>query len=128
MAKKLSAKLYVMNKLTNNDRNHERHVIRVSFYNDMKVKVGSAMVEGFDSPNPFMFNFNIYKKYRQQGYGDAAVKYLIKHFKIKTLTVDCSNKIAIHMYVKNKFGIICVFNYDGKAYMNMEYKYKYKVI
>lgn len=124
MAKKLTAKLYVMNKLTNNKTKHERHVIRVSFYNDKNVKVGSAMVDGFDSPNPFMFNLSIYKKYRRQGYGDAAVKYMINHFKIKTLTVECSNKVAIHLYVKNKFGITYVLNHDGKSYFNMKYNHK----
>lgn len=124
MAKKLTAKLYAMNKLTNNELKHERHVIRVSFYNDKKVKVGSAMVDGFDSPNPFLFNLNIYKKYRRQGYGDAAVKYMISHFKIKTLTVECPNNVAIHLYVNNNFGITHVFNHDGKAYINMKYKHK----
>lgn len=124
MAKKLSAKLYVMNKLTNTETGHERHVMRVSFYNDKKVKVGSAMIEGFDASMPFMFNLNIYKKYRRQGYGDAAVKYMINHFKIKTLTVECSNKIAIHLYTKNKFGITHCFNHDGNSYVNMKYNHK----
>lgn len=124
MAKKLTAKLYVQNKLTNTETNHERHIMRVSFYNDKNVKVGSAMIEGFDAPMPFMFNLNIYKKYRRQGYGDAAVKYMINHFKIKTLTVECSNKIAIHLYVKNKFGTTHCFNHDGKSYINMKYNHK----
>lgn len=124
MSKKLTAKLYVLNKLTDTETKHERHIMRVSFYNDKNVKVGSAMIEGFDAPKPFMFNLNIYKKYRRQGYGDAAVKYMIKHFKIKTLAVECANKVAIHMYVKNKFMTIYVFEHDGVSHANMQYNGK----
>lgn len=112
MLHKLTSKIYVLNKLTDSKTDH--HIMRVSFY-DGKVKVGSAYIDGFDSNKPFLFNFSIYKKYRCKGYGSAAMKYMMQHFKIKYLTVDIHNKPAIKIYEKNKFVVDYIFCDDQKT-------------
>ena len=119
MNHKLTAKVYVLNKLT--DTKKDTHIIRISFY-DEKTKVGSAYIDGFDSNNPFLFNFNIYKKYRYKGYGSAAMKYMMQHFKIRYLTVNVNNIPAIKIYKKNKFIVDYVFSDDQS---NTQYYMKF---
>ena len=106
MTHQITAKLYVLNKLT--DTKKDTHIMRVSFY-DKNIKVGSAYISDFDSNKPFLFNFSIYKKYRFKGYGSAAMKYMMQHFKIRYLTVDINNKPAIKIYKRNKFVVDYIF-------------------
>ena len=122
MNHKLTAKIYVLNKLT--DTKKDIHIIRVSFY-DEKTKVGSAYIDGFDSNKPFLFNFSIYKKYRCKGYGSAAMKYMMQHFKIRYLTVSVNNIPAIKIYKKNNFTVDYIFSDDqGNTQYYMKFSNK----
>ena len=119
MNHQLTAKVYVLNKLT--DTKKDTHIMRVSFY-DNNIKVGSAYISDFDSNKTFLFNFSIYKKYRCKGYGSAAIKYMMQHFKIRYLTVDINNKPAIKIYKRNKFVVDYIFCDDQR---NSQYFMKF---
>lgn len=61
---------------------------------------------------PFLYDFEVKKKYRNNGYGSAILKYCIDKYKVNDLSVSLSNKNAINLY--RKFGFKDRFKYkDG---------------
>ena len=46
--------------------------IRLHF-TDGEKRIGHAYISGFDSPNGFLYNFRIYERFQDQGYGSGKV-------------------------------------------------------
>ena len=93
------------------------HFTRIAFYHN-KLKVGFASIDD----TGFLFNFKIYKKYQNMGYGTAALEYILTHFKITELSVLIDNEKAIHMYKKVGFRITREFVCDDSVYYQMKLK------
>lgn len=87
--------------------------IRLTFYNE-STQIGYAYINGFDSPNGFLFNFRIYKRFQDQGYGTDCMEYMLERYRITQLTVHQDNHRAIHLYEKFGFEIVDGFDDDGE--------------
>lgn len=93
--------------------------IRLNFTNG-EDRIGHAYISGFDSPNGFLYNFRIYERFQDQGYGSDCLEYMLERYRITQLTVHQSNLKAIHLYEKFGFEIVDEFNDDNEWYFVMK--------
>ena len=90
--------------------------VDLTFYNTNKERIAEASISGYNTDMPFLYNMEVFPKYRGQHYSNAIMSYLIKKYNPKQLTVRPSNKIAIHLYEKFGFRMYGDFM-DGKIKM-----------
>lgn len=81
-----------------------KKAINLKFYLDNKF-IGEASISAIDTPNGFLYDFEVEKKYRGKGYGKRILKYILKNYKVTDLTVTVDNEIAINLYKKCGFKI-----------------------
>jgi len=89
------------------------------FYNEDNAPVGTASVSSVDTPCGFLYNVEVYPKFRGQGYGDAIVNYMVTRFSITELTVAIDNRIAISLYKKFGFERAMDFEENGRPMLDM---------
>lgn len=89
--------------------------VDLTFY-DGNDKVGECSVSSIDTDRPFLYNLEVFKKYRGKGYSHDIMKYVLSHYKIFELTVDKDNEIAIELYKKHGFKLYCEFK-DGNEWV-----------
>lgn len=90
--------------------------VDLKFYNTNGDQVGEASISGYNTDIPFLYNMEVFPKYRGQRYSNMIMTYLIDKYNPKQLTVKPSNKVAIHLY--EKFGFKKYGDYmDGKTKM-----------
>ena len=75
-----------------------------------KQEIGRAEIK---ANNNELCNFQIFEPFQNKGYGQEALKLLIKQYGIKTLNVRYDNERAKHIY--EKFG----FKMDKTSYYEM---------
>lgn len=95
-----------------------KKAVRIDFYDDGK-KIGTTSISGIDTDEGFLYEVEVFKKYRGKGYGSQIIKYCIDHYPVKELTVETSNEVAIHLYKKFGFKIKKTFKDDGKEFYDM---------
>lgn len=94
--------------------------VDLTFYNENKEKVGEASISAVDTDNGFLYNVEVLKKYRGMGYGSSIMEYVLKHYKVKELTVEETNEIAINLYKKYGFKVAMKFKENGKNMLDMK--------
>ena len=82
---------------------------KVDFY-DGDYHIGEGSVCGIKDDNAFLYDFEVYPKYRGMGYSKEMLQYLIDQYDLKQLFVKPDNNIAINLY--KKYG----FEFDDDAY------------
>lgn len=96
--------------------NSKDKAVDITFYNKTGERVGEASVSAINTDMPFLYDVEVFQPYRGQHYSTAFMKYIMKEYKPKQLTVEPSNTVAINLY--KKFGFYVYGNYqDGKTLM-----------
>ena len=112
---KLTAKI---TETTNPNDPESDKAVDITFY-DGDNKIGEASVSGIDIKNGFLYNVEVFKKYRGQGYGNDIMDYVLSHYSINELTVEPDNVIAINLYKKYGFKPYKKFKENGKIMLDM---------
>ena len=82
----------------------------VTFY-EGKDEVGKASTTAFgNKPNIFLYDVEVYEKFRNRGYGYTIVEYMINRYEVNTLHVSNDNIAAIRLYEKFGFRACARFN------------------
>lgn len=83
--------------ITNPNDTLSNKAVKLSFY-DKNVKIGEASISAIDTNNGFLYDFEVFKQYRERGYGRRIMQYIMSHYSVTDLTVDSSNMVAINLY------------------------------
>jgi GNAT superfamily N-acetyltransferase len=75
-----------------------------TFFNG-DTEIGHCCVCTYKRKNDFLFNLEVKKSIRGQGYGSEIVKYMIDKYNVKYLIVGKDNIIAQNLYKKFKFKV-----------------------
>lgn len=90
-----------------------RNGVMVTFTDEHCSVVGVACVSGIDTESPFLYNLEVYPKYRNLGYGHSIMKYLVEYGGVNILTVDEDNEKAINLY--KEFGFLTTgYSFDDQ--------------
>ena len=84
------------------EKYNEGKGLSVSFYDKGKLIGHASTVVYKGKANNFLHNVEVKKEYRNQGYGNIIVSYMIKRYGVQYLYVKKDNEIAIKIY--KKFG------------------------
>ena len=87
--------------------------IKLDFY-DGKNHVGTVSLSGIGTDQVFMYDLEVDKAYRGQGYGDYITNYAIKNYKANDLAVSPSNKVAQNLYKKHGFNKRFTYKDNGE--------------
>lgn len=71
--------------------------VKLDFFIDQD-KIGTVSISGTDIKRGFVYDLEVFKKYRGNGYGRYIMEYILKHYDIEGLTVDINNAVAISLY------------------------------
>jgi ribosomal protein S18 acetylase RimI-like enzyme len=77
--------------------------------------VGEALTRDYKDGEIFLTDFEILDEYRNKGYGQKALAYLIGKCGVNSLTVDPSARPAMHIYGKFGFRQVGEPYYDENA-------------
>lgn len=101
--------------------------VKLTFFDINKNKVGEASISAIDTPNGFLYDVEVFEKYRGQGYGNSIMQYVLKHYKVTELTVEKGNTVAMSLYKKFGFHRAIDFKENGKDMIDMRKGYVQKV-
>lgn len=76
--------------------------IKVVFENDKHVKVGEVSISGINTDEPYLYDLEVYSRYRGKNYGNAIMRYVMRKYKPTELCVEWKNEIAQKLY--ERFG------------------------
>ena len=106
---------------TNPNDNVSKKAVKLDFYDNDK-KIGIAYISAIDTDNGYIDNLEVYKKYRGNGYANDIMKYILKNYKAKSLSVLKTNNIAINLYKKFGFKVTQSYKWDKQDLYYMELK------
>lgn len=96
-------------------------------------KIGEASISAVDTTTGFLYDVEVFPKYRGKGYGTDIMHYIMTNYNVTELTVEQSNTKAIKLYEKFGFTIRKRFRENGKPMYDMQYgtgiseSYKYYI-
>lgn len=102
--------------------------VKLTFFDTNKNKVGEASISAIDTPNGFLYDVEVFEKYRGQGYGNSIMQYVLKHYKVTELTVEKGNTVAMSLYKKFGFRKEIDFKENGKDMIDMRKGYVQKAV
>lgn len=102
--------------------------VKLTFFDIIKNKVGEASISAIDTPNGFLYDVEVFEKYRGQGYGNSIMQYVLKHYKVTELTVEKGNTVAMSLYKKFGFRKEIDFKENGKNMIDMRKGYVQKAV
>ena len=77
---------------------------KVTFYDNGKYIGEASVSDDYDGDKLcFIYNVEVKKELRGQGYGTKIMKYMIEKYHVKSLQVEQDNNVAIHLYKKLGF-------------------------
>ncbi len=103
-----------------NDRESTK-AVKLDFYDNDK-KIGIAYISAIDTNNGFIYNLEVYKKYRGNGYANDIMNYILKNYKARSLSVLKTNTIAINLYKKFGFKVTQSYKWGKQDLYYMELK------
>lgn len=101
--------------------------VKLDFY-DNDDHVGEASISAIDTKTGFLYDVEVFKPYRNKGYGSAIVKWCLDNYKVNELTVEKTNTIAIKLYQKFGFKKAMNFKENGKNMIDMKINLNESVI
>lgn len=90
--------LIVKTKTIDNPHDDKTKAIKINFYNKSNDRIGQVCISSADTNNGFVYDLEVVKKYRGKGYGRKIMTFVMSNYKIKDLTVNPDNQIAINLY------------------------------
>lgn len=93
--------------------------VDVAFYDTKGNHIGMAAVSAVDTDDGFLYNVEVFPKYRGKHYGDAIMSHMISNYKIAQLSVGKANIPAINLYKKHGFNVQGEFDYKGEKMLDM---------
>lgn len=91
---------------------------KVDFY-DGDYHIGEGSVCGIKDGNAFLYDFEVYPKYRGMGYSKEMLQYLIDKYDLKQLFVKPDNNVAINLYQKYGFEFNDAYDPDDIGNMRL---------
>lgn len=76
--------------------------IKVVFENDKHVKIGEVSISGINTDEPYLYDLEVYSRYRGKNYGNAIMRYVMRKYKPTELCVEWKNEVAQKLY--ERFG------------------------
>lgn len=121
--RKDSLKLRVETKETKNPNDSvSQKAVELLFY-DGTTKVGRVCISAVDTDKGFVYDLEVDKKYRGKGYGRHIMEYVLNNYRVRDLTVEPTNTVAINLYKSLGFTITKKTSdpVDNKAVYLMQY-------
>lgn len=107
-------------KTTNpNDPESSKAVDLTFFDSSSGDKVGEASISSIDTDDAFLYNVEVFEKFRRKGYGNSIMVYCIENYQVAELTVEPDNDVAISLYKKFGFKKTRDWEENGKKYIVM---------
>lgn len=117
---KKSHKLTVKSKPRNNPNDTvSPKGVKLDFY-DGNDHIGEASISSVDTDQGFLYDVEVFEKFRGQGYANDLMKYILSHYRVNELTVEKGNDIAINLYKKFGFKKAMDFKENGKDMIDMK--------
>lgn len=104
--KDLTAKI----KTIDNPHDDKTKAVKINFYNKSNDRIGQVCISSADTNNGFVYDLEVVKKYRGKGYGHKIMIFVMNNYKIKDLTVNPDNQIAINLYKSLGFKVKQLWN------------------
>ena len=76
--------------------------VKLDFYLN-KEHIAEASISAVDTGKGFLYDLEVFKKYRGQGNGTKVMQYILANYKVSDLSVDADNVPAIKLYTKFGF-------------------------
>lgn len=97
--------------------------VEIQFYDDdTEDHVGTACISGIDTDDGYLYDFEVFKKFRGKHYAHSMMYYILTHYTVTTLIVKPNNHAAIHLYEKFGFKKHGTYEEDGVKYLDMRRK------
>lgn len=93
--------------------------LKIEFLLPRNIKIGECQLTHYIKENNFLHSFYIDEFFRNLGYGQEVLRYLIKKYDFEYLNVKESNKVALHIYKKFGFITCCDVNVEGIPMLRM---------
>ena len=89
-------------KTKNENDSVSSEAVKLDFYLN-KEHIAEASISAVDTGKGFLYDLEVFKKYRGQGNGTKIMQYILSHYKVSDLSVDTDNTPAIKLYTKFGF-------------------------
>ena len=97
-------------KIIDNPHDNKSKAVKIVFRDKFNNKIGEVCISSADTNNGFVYNLEVAKKYRGRGYGRKIMNFVLDNYKIKDLTVNPTNQIAINLYKSLGFKVKQLWN------------------
>lgn len=84
--------------------------VKIVFHDKSNNKIGEVCISSADTNNGFVYDLEVVEKYRGHGYGRKIMNFVLDNYKIKDLTVDPTNQVAIKLYKSLGFKVKQLWN------------------
>jgi ribosomal protein S18 acetylase RimI-like enzyme len=102
-----------------NENDYSPFGYKVDFY-DGNDHIGEGSICGIKDNNGFLYDFEVFPKFRGKGYSKEMLQFFINKYHAKSLFVNHDNTIAINLYKKFGFKVTKKFKLDGKLTYQMD--------
>ena len=88
-----------------NPHDNKSKAVRLDFYDTSNNHIGEVSISSADTDNGFIYDLEVFEKYRRNGYGRKIMEFVLENYKATYLTVDIDNIAAINLYKSLGFKI-----------------------
>lgn len=92
-------------KTIKNPHDDKTKAVKIDFYDGSDNHIGEVSISSADTSNGFVYDLEVFEKYRGKGYGRKIMEFVLKNYSITDLTVDLDNTVAINLYKSLGFKI-----------------------
>ena len=104
---------------TNPNDHIDQSAVTLKFFNSEDKEVGEASISGYNTAIPYLYDLEVYSRFRGQGYGNSIMNYIMRNYRVTQLCVEPDNKAAIHLYKKFGFKERSRFTDNGRELIEM---------
>ena len=88
-----------------NPHDNKSKAVRLDFYDTSNNHIGEVSISSADTDNGFIYDLEVFEKYRRNGYGRKIMEFVLENYKATYLTVGIDNVAAINLYKSLGFKI-----------------------
>lgn len=92
-------------KTIKNPHDDKTKAVKIDFYDGSDNHIGEVSISSADTSNGFVYDLEVFEKYRGKGYGRKIMMFVLKNYSVTDLTVDLDNTVAINLYKSLGFKI-----------------------